>query len=259
MALRVGVQLHPQATTVDELRGRVAGGRRDGRRLDLDVGPLLPALRRPRRGALRGLDAAGGDGRRHQPRPARHAGHLQLVPQPRAAGRHGPHHRPHLAAGGCTSASASGWFERDYDEYGYEFGTAPGRLPPARARPAAASRPGSPKLNPGAGRRPADPDRRLAARRSRCGWSPSTPTPGTPSARPRTSPHKNAVLDEWCAKVGRDPAEIERTVAVGADDVDDVGRVRRRRRRPHHRDDRRRRSTSAPLESLIEQRDRINA
>ena len=34
----------------------------------------------------------------------------------------------------------------------------------------------------------------------------------------------NGILDDWCAEVGRDPAEIERTVAVGADDVDDIGR-----------------------------------
>ncbi len=32
------------------------------------------------------------------------------------------------------------------------------------------------------------------------------------------------MLDEWCARVGRDPAEIERTVAVQGTDVDDVGR-----------------------------------
>jgi alkanesulfonate monooxygenase SsuD/methylene tetrahydromethanopterin reductase-like flavin-dependent oxidoreductase (luciferase family) len=41
---------------------------------------------------------------------------------------------------------------------------------------------------------------------------------------PANFAHKSAVLDEWCVKVGRDASEIERTVAVGADDVDDIGR-----------------------------------
>ena len=28
------------------------------------------------------------------------------------------------------------------------------------------------------------------------------------------------MLNEWCDKLGRDPKEIERTVAIGGDDVD---------------------------------------
>ena len=32
------------------------------------------------------------------------------------------------------------------------------------------------------------------------------------------------MLDEWCAKLGRDPAKIERTVAIEPGDVDDIGR-----------------------------------
>jgi len=39
---------------------------------------------------------------------------------------------------------------------------------------------------------------------------------------PETYAHKNAVLDQWCEQLGRDPATIERTVGIGAHEVDDV-------------------------------------
>ena len=40
---------------------------------------------------------------------------------------------------------------------------------------------------------------------------------------PENFAKKNSILNEWCGKVGRDPAQIERTVMIrGADDVDHV-------------------------------------
>ena len=38
-----------------------------------------------------------------------------------------------------------------------------------------------------------------------------------------TLAHKNEVLDEWCAEIGRDPGEIARSTAA-SDTPDDVGR-----------------------------------
>ncbi|MBA3414627.1 MAG: LLM class F420-dependent oxidoreductase, partial [Chloroflexia bacterium] len=33
---------------------------------------------------------------------------------------------------------------------------------------------------------------------------------------------KNRILDDWCAKGGRDPSEIERTVGIAPDEVDNL-------------------------------------
>ena len=89
----------------------------------------------------------------------------------------------HISDGRFVLGIGSGWFERDYNEYGYEFGTAPGRLRDlARDLPIIMDRFAA--LDPAAARPAPDPHRRIAARRSRCGSSPSTPTRGTRSARP---------------------------------------------------------------------------
>ena len=64
--------------------------------LDLDLGPLLPAQRRPGGHPLRGLQPAGRDGRDDRPGPLRHARVLQQLPQSRAAGGHGAHRQPAL-------------------------------------------------------------------------------------------------------------------------------------------------------------------
>ena len=107
----------------------------------------------------------------------------------------------------------AGWFERDYSEYGYDFGTAPDRLRAlGTALPRIRERLG--KLNPpptgdlpiligGGGEKVT---LRLVAEHAQM-WNGFGP--------PEKFGHKNKVLDEWCEKKGRDPKEIERTASVG--------------------------------------------
>jgi alkanesulfonate monooxygenase SsuD/methylene tetrahydromethanopterin reductase-like flavin-dependent oxidoreductase (luciferase family) len=116
----------------------------------------------------------------------------------------------HIAAGRVILGIGSGWFEKDFVEYGYEFGTAGSRvrdlardLPVIRRRLAALNPPPVrpvPILVAGTGEKVM---LRLVAEHANI-WN--------AIGDPETVAHKASVLDDWCATVGRDPKEIQRSV-----------------------------------------------
>jgi probable F420-dependent oxidoreductase len=127
----------------------------------------------------------------------------------------------HVSGGRAILGIGAGWFERDYDEYGYRFGTAADRLRALRdSMPRIRSR--LAKLNPpplgalpilvgGGGERVT---LRITAEHADM-WNGGF-------GDPQQVRRKNDVLDDWCSRIGRDPRDIERTTTVNDPDHADI-------------------------------------
>src|SRR5258707_8549798 len=126
----------------------------------------------------------------------------------------------HISNGRLILGIGAGWFERDYSEFGYDFGTPGSRL--------------------------AALEKSLQVIKQR--WEVDVPRPlrkipimiggggekvtlkitakyadmGHGFGDPTMIGHKLEVLDKWCAEVGRDPSEIERCCGTGGADTDET-------------------------------------
>jgi len=219
MTFRVGVQLHPQATSYVELRDAWRRAEAIGVDSIWTWDHFFPLYGEPDADHFEGwtiLIAMAADTERAKLGMLVTCNSYRnpelLADMARTA--------DHVSGGRMYLGIGSGWFERDYTEYGYEFGTAINRLHKLRDDlPRLKARLG--KLHPapigdlplligGSGEKVT---LKLTAEHADA-WNSFGP--------PETFAHKNTVLDNWCAEIGRDPAEIERTVAIGADDVDQL-------------------------------------
>lgn len=126
----------------------------------------------------------------------------------------------HISGGRLVFGIGSGWFRRDYDEYGYEFGTHGTRgralaeaLPVIERRLRALNPPPKrrlPILIAGSGERIT---LRLVASHADS-WH-----AGFPDSPAELEP-KVAALQRLCDELGRDASEIERGIGVEPDDLD---------------------------------------
>lgn len=115
----------------------------------------------------------------------------------------------HASDGRLILGIGAGWFERDYDEYGYEFGRAGSRLADLReALPRIEARFG--KLNPA-------PTRDIpvliggGGEKKTLRYTAEYADIWHGFGKPDVIRHKNEVLNDHCAAIGRDPSEIERS------------------------------------------------
>lgn len=217
---KVGVQLHPQHTTMDQL----VGAAKRVEELGCDslwtwdhFYPLYGDAEGPHFEGWITLTAMALATERVQ------VGHLVLCNNYRNPDLVADMARTldHATGGRVTLGLGAGWFEKDYDAYGYEFGTAIGRLRQLEAdlpryrerleRLNPAPKGDVPILIGGGGEKVT---LKIVARYADA-WN----LVGGDHA---TYARKNQILDQHCADVGRDPGEIERTALIGAEDLDHV-------------------------------------
>lgn len=216
--MKIGVQLHPQATSLQDLRN--AWRAADALGVDSiwvwdHFYPLYGDPDAPHFEAYSLLAAMAAD-----------TTHAQIGALVTCFTYRNPHLLAdmsrtidHISNGRFVLGLGSGWFERDYNEYGYHFGTAPERLRLLRdGLPVIIER--LAKLNPGPvngsipimiGGSGEKVTLKLTAQ-----YADVHNTFG-PVDHFR---QKMEVLDRWCAELGRNPRDIERTVAVYPNDLD---------------------------------------
>ena len=214
---KVGVQLHPQATTVDDLRTawRAADALGvdsiwvwdhfyplygDPDAADFEAYTLLAAMAAETVNADIGVLVTCNSYRN----PNLLADMARTI--------------DHISDGRFVLGIGSGWFDRDYREYGYEFGTAGSRLRGlerdlpilmdrlSRLEPIPRGR--LPIMIGGSGEKVT---LRLVAEHADS-WNTFGP--------PANFANKNRVLNEWCERLSRPPHQIERTVGIGQSEVD---------------------------------------
>ena len=124
----------------------------------------------------------------------------------------------HMSGGRLVLGLGAGWFERDFTEYGYPFGTGGNRLrvlrtalpiikerwqkdvpPPLRPIPVLIAGSGEKMML------------KIVAQHATM-WN------GPLFASPEEWGRKNEILTEWCTKIRRDPNEIERTIWLDSPD-----------------------------------------
>jgi probable F420-dependent oxidoreductase len=126
----------------------------------------------------------------------------------------------HASDGRLILGLGAGWFEKDYDEYGYEFGTPGYRLEELRqALPRIKDRFAA--LNP-------PPTRDIpiliggGGEKKTLRYTAEFASIWHGFGKADLIRHKNAVLDGHCADIGRDPAEIERSCGAAAGQIEEA-------------------------------------